>query len=118
MLHGSVILLLPTQVPPFVSLTATLLVLIRVPSPHVLVQASVLQLPHSQSMATAKFKVFDVEYEIIFDAYFNYLDNKYNTINNIDLRLQFLQDFLQWLRTTCFLHQGLSWLLHTGIACQ
>ena len=47
----------PTHLPPWVALTLTVRILIRVPCPHVLLQRLVVQDPHSQSIATAKLEV-------------------------------------------------------------
>ena len=46
MLQGSVIVVIPLHLPPFVSLTATALVLVRVPAPQETVQDPTLQRPH------------------------------------------------------------------------
>ena len=60
-LHCSFDVLLPTHLPPFVSVTATVLVFVWVPPPHEWVQAPMLHRPHWQSIATARCKVGDIK---------------------------------------------------------
>ena len=58
-IHGSFITFFPLHFPPCLSLIDTVLILVRVPGPHVLLQSFTFQDPHSQSIATAKEVVKD-----------------------------------------------------------
>ena len=53
-LQSSFIVLIPAHLPPWIALTFTDRVLVRVPCPQDLLQSFMVQDPHSQSMATAK----------------------------------------------------------------
>ena len=65
MLQGSFIVFFPIHFPPWVSLIDTVLILVRVPGPHALLQSLMLQDPHSQSIATAKLEVVKDKHIII-----------------------------------------------------
>ena len=64
MIQGSFITFFPIHFPPCLALIDTVLILVRVPGPHVLLQSFMLQDPHSQSIATAK-EVFKEKHILI-----------------------------------------------------